>query len=112
MIPQRGREARARYPVGRDPPEQFDEVAAAGAVGQICLRFLDAEGAPVDTPLDDLVVGVTLAQLRRARSRCAVAGGKDKYAILRAALVGGWVDHLVTDGDTAGHLLEVRPGQA
>jgi DNA-binding transcriptional regulator LsrR (DeoR family) len=88
--------------------EQFDEAARAGAVGQVCLRFLDVDGNPVRTPLDELVVGVTLEQLRRARTRLAVAGGKDKVAILRAALVGGWVDHLVTDTDTAGQLLEVR----
>jgi len=36
-----------------------------------------------------------------------VAGGKGKYAVLRAALLGGWIDHLVTDTDTATHLLEV-----
>jgi DNA-binding transcriptional regulator LsrR (DeoR family) len=89
--------------------EQFDEAARAGAVGQICVRFLDADGAPVPTPLDDLVVGVTLDQIRRARARWAVAGGEDKYPILRAALVGGWVDHLVTDAVTAQHLLGVRP---
>ena len=86
--------------------EQFDEAARSGAVGQVCLRFLDADGAPVRTALDDLVIGVTLEQVRRARARLAVAGGKDKYAVLRAALVGGWVDHLVTDTATAGHLLE------
>jgi DNA-binding transcriptional regulator LsrR (DeoR family) len=86
--------------------EQFDEVARAGAVGQVCLRFVDADGAAVRTDLDDLVVGVTVEQLRRARNRWAVAGGRDKYAVLRAALVGGWVDHLVTDTATAGHLLE------
>jgi DNA-binding transcriptional regulator LsrR (DeoR family) len=89
--------------------EQFDEAAHAGAVGQICVRFLDAEGAPVPTSLDELVVGVTLDQIRAARTRWAVAGGKDKYPILRAALVGGWIDHLVTDAATAAHLLEVRP---
>ena len=88
--------------------EQFDEAARAGAVGQICSRFLDADGVPVSTALDDLVVGVTLDQIRSARTRWAVAGGKDKYLILRAALIGGWVDHLVTDTATAGHLLEVR----
>ena len=58
------------------------------------------------TPLDDLVVGVTLEQLRRVPDRWAVAGGPGKYAVLRAALVGRWVDHLVTDTATAGHLLE------
>jgi DNA-binding transcriptional regulator LsrR (DeoR family) len=88
--------------------EQFDEAARAGAVGQICVRFLDADGVPVPTALDDLVVGVTLDQIRAARTRWAAAGGKDKYAILRAALVGGWIDHLVTDTATAAHLLEVR----
>jgi DNA-binding transcriptional regulator LsrR (DeoR family) len=89
--------------------EQFDEAARAGAVGQICVRFLDADGAPVPTALDELVVGVTLDQIRAAGTRWAVAGGKDKYPILRAALVGGWIDHLVTDAATAAHLLEVRP---
>jgi DNA-binding transcriptional regulator LsrR (DeoR family) len=88
--------------------EQFDEAARAGAVGQICARFLDADGAPVRTALDELVVGVTLDQIRAAGSRWAVAGGKDKYPILRAALIGGWIDHLVTDAATAAHLLEVR----
>ena len=88
--------------------EQFDEAGRAGAVGQVCLRFLDADGGPVRTALDDVVVGVTLDQIRRARTRWAVSGGKDKYPILRAALVGGWIDHLVTDAATAAHLLEVR----
>lgn len=89
--------------------EQFDEATCAGAVGQVCLRFLDADGAPVRTPLDELVLGVTLDQIRRARTRWAVSGGKDKYPIIRAALVGGWIDHLVTDAATAAHLLEVSP---
>jgi DNA-binding transcriptional regulator LsrR (DeoR family) len=85
--------------------EQFDEAARGGAVGQICLRFLDADGSPVPTALDDLIVGVTLDQLRQARTRWAVAGGRDKYPILRAALTGRWVDRLVTDTATADHLL-------
>jgi DNA-binding transcriptional regulator LsrR (DeoR family) len=89
--------------------QQFDDAARAGAVGQVCLRFLDADGAHVRTPLDDLVVGVTVEQLRRVRNRWAVAGGKDKYAVLRAALVGRWIDRLVTDTATASHLLEVAP---
>jgi DNA-binding transcriptional regulator LsrR (DeoR family) len=87
--------------------EQFDEARRAGAVGQVCLRFLGANGAPVRTPLDDLVVGVTVEQLHRARNRWAVAGGKDKYEVLRAALTGRWIDRLVTDTATATHLLEV-----
>jgi DNA-binding transcriptional regulator LsrR (DeoR family) len=78
-------------------------------VGQVCLRFLDADGAWVRTSLDDMVVGVTVDQLRRARYRWAVAGGPGKYAVLRAALVGGWINRLVTDTVTATHLLSVAP---
>ena len=85
--------------------EQFEQARRAGAVGQVCLRFIDADGAWVRTPLDDLVVGVTVDQLRRVRYRWAAAGGKEKYAVIRAALVGRWIDRLVTDTVTATHLL-------
>jgi DNA-binding transcriptional regulator LsrR (DeoR family) len=108
---------------GVDPPlqagtnffshQQLHDVVAAGAVGQICLRFLDAEGRPVASPLDDLVTGVTLEQLRAAKRRWVVAGGQAKLPAIRAALVGGWVDTLVTDTATARWLLspaaELRP---
>lgn len=86
--------------------QQFDEARRLGAVGQICLRFLDADGEPVGTPLDDLVIGVTLDQLRRAGNRWMVAGGARKRAIIRAALVGRWVDCVVTDRLTAAALVE------
>lgn len=85
--------------------EQLAEVRSQGAVGQVCLRFLDADGAAIDTPLDDLVVGITTDQLRSARRRWAVAGGPAKYLGIRAALRGGWVDSLVTDAATARFLL-------
>jgi DNA-binding transcriptional regulator LsrR (DeoR family) len=90
--------------------EQFDHAARRGAVGQLCLRFLDADGAPVDTPMNELVIGVTLGQLRAARSRWMAAGGPGKYAIIRAALVGRWVDCLVTDTVTAAHLVSLARG--
>ena len=92
--------------------EQFDEAARAGAVGQICLRFLDAEGAAVRTSLDDLVVGVTLSQLRAAGSRWMAAGGPGNYAIIRAALVGRSVGSLVTDTITAERLVSLAEGSS
>ncbi|SDQ83483.1 sugar-binding transcriptional regulator [Quadrisphaera sp. DSM 44207] len=85
-----------------------DQLAAArerGAVGQLDLRLVDARGRAVPTPLDDLVVGATLEQLRGARRRVAVAGGASKHEPLAAALAGGWVDVLVTDAASARHLL-------
>lgn len=81
--------------------QDLKDVKAAGAVGEICLRYIDAEGAAVQSPLDDLTVGVTLDQLRDARERWAVAGGPRKTKPLKAALTGGWIDVLVTDVATA-----------
>lgn len=89
--------------------EQYARVRELGAVGEVCLHFLDADGSPIDSGLEDLVVGITLGQLRNARHRWAVAGGTRKHEAIRAALRGGWVDTLVTDAATAEFLL-ATPG--
>jgi DNA-binding transcriptional regulator LsrR (DeoR family) len=89
--------------------EQLAAVRSQGAVGQLNQRFVDAQGKPVETTLDDLVVGVSLCQLRRARRRIVVAGGSSKHDALAAALAGGWVDVLMTDRTTANHLVSRLP---
>lgn len=84
--------------------QQLRSVRDRGAVGQLLQRFVDAEGCSVTTALDDLVVGITLAQLRAATRRIVVAGGHSKHAALTACLRGGWADLLITDLATARHL--------
>ena len=84
---------------------QLAKVRAAGAMGQLHQRFIDRAGQPVKTALDDLVIGMTLDQLRAAGRRVAVAGGADKHQALAAALAGKWIDVLVTDINSANHLL-------
>lgn len=83
----------------------FAEVVAAGAVAELDLRFIDADGAPVPSALDDRVTGITLEQLRRVDRVVAITGGARKLPALRAALRGGWLDVLVTDVATASQLL-------
>lgn len=85
--------------------EQFAHARPLGAVGEVNLRFIAADGSPVATDLDELVVGVTLEQLRQTDRVLAVAGGPSKYMAVRAALLGGWVNALVTDLATALFLL-------
>lgn len=87
--------------------EQLRSVRDDGAVGQLLQRFVDAAGRPVATPLNDLVVGITLAQLRGAGRRIVVAGGHTKHAALTACLRGGWADLLITDLASARHLESV-----
>jgi DNA-binding transcriptional regulator LsrR (DeoR family) len=76
----------------------------AGAVGDTCLRFFDAQGRPV-TVCDDRVVGIDRASLLQVPRRIGVAGGARKVGAIRAAVRGGWVNVLVTDLATAEQLL-------
>jgi len=86
--------------------EQFARARELGAVGEINLRFLDKDGNPVRSELDDVIIGVELEQLRRAERRIGVSVGSRKHPAVLAALRGGWVNVLVTDIDTATFLLE------
>lgn len=91
--------------------EQFAQMRERGAVGEVCLHFIDAEGRPLEDGLDDLVIGATPDQMRSAQRRWAVAGGPRKHEAVRAALAGGWVDLLVTDLGCAEYLLETAPAE-
>lgn len=89
-------------------PEQQDALRRLGAVGDVCLRFFDEHGQLVASELDDRVLGVTPEQLRQVPRRIGVAGGAEKVGAIHAALVGDWVNILVTDLETA-EQLEARP---
>lgn len=86
---------------------ELDQLQRAGAVGDISLRFFDAAGRPVRTPLDDRVIGITLDELQAVGRCVAVAGGLRKADAIHAALRGSWVHALVTDRRTAKRLLEL-----
>lgn len=83
------------------PPGTLDALRRAGAVGDIALRFFDAQGAPVRSSLDDRILGITAEQLQKVPRVVAVAGGTDKVDAIAAALKSGMVDVLITDHDTA-----------
>lgn len=85
---------------------ELETVRDAGGVGDIGLRYLAADGRPVDTPLDARVIGIELGQLRRVPRAIGVAGGASKVLAIRAALVGGWINCLITDRFTAERLLD------
>lgn len=76
-----------------------------GAVGDLCLRFYDVNGKPVQTALDNAVIGITLEQLRKVTRCIAVAGGPEKIAAIQGALRGGWINGLITDRWTAESLV-------
>ena len=86
------------------PPGTLASLVAAGAVGDIALRFFDAEGQPVRSTLDERILGITTEQLHKAPRVVAVAGGPDKVDAIRAALASDIIDVLITDQQTAEEL--------
>lgn len=89
--------------------EELQTVRAAGGIGDIGLRFLCGDGAPVASTLDERVIGIELEQLRRVPRAIGVAGGPGKTIAIRAALLGGWINCLITDRHTGQRLLEASP---
>jgi DNA-binding transcriptional regulator LsrR (DeoR family) len=88
-----------------DPASQ-EKLRAAGAVGDVCVRFFDSAGNLVPSDLDDRVVGIDPDTLRKIPRRIGIAGGESKHEAIHAAVTGGWVNVLVTDTGTAAALLQ------
>lgn len=80
-------------------------MAARGAVGSICARFYDADGAVLHSDMDACTLSIGLDQLAEVPARLGVAFGADKVAAIRAAVRGGLVSHLATDTETAAALI-------
>lgn len=88
---------RAGYLTG----EEFAEIAARGAVGDICARHFDQDGRPMAPEIDARLLSVDLAMLARIPTVIGVACSASKARAIRGALAGGYVDVLVTDSAAA-----------
>lgn len=96
--------------------KELKSLSDRGAVGDICLRFFDANGVPVVTPLNDRVIAIELSELKRVDRVVGIAGGRRKFAAIRGALRGRRVNVLITDRSTAERLVksasaDARPGR-
>ena len=76
-----------------------------GAVGDVLNHFIDADGNPVDTDIEDRIVSTSLETLQGMRNVVGVAGGKVKIPAINAVLKHGYLNVLVTDEVTARGLL-------
>ncbi len=81
------------------------KLKASGAVGAICGRFFDANGQKCWGQLDDRTIGLNLDELRKIRHKICIASGKEKVPAILGALRGKLLNVLITDENTAEHLL-------
>ncbi|MED4122668.1 sugar-binding transcriptional regulator [Halalkalibacterium halodurans] len=85
--------------------EDIATLKKIGAVGDMSSRFYDALGQPIDHPLNELVIGIDLDELKRIPIVIGVSEGAHKVDSVEAALKGGYLDVLVTDDSTAQSLI-------
>lgn len=88
------------------PANEFAHLQDLGAIGDIGLRFFDAEGRPVVNEINDRIIGLSLDQIKAIPRVIGVAGGNEKFEVIRAALRGKLINVLITDDSTAQRLLD------
>lgn len=72
----------------------------------MCARYYDKNGKHVETPFENRIITVQLEDLFRIPTRIGVAGSKEKADAIRAALIGGFMNVLIVDKETAELLLK------
>ena len=85
------------------------ELERAGAVGEVCGRFIDASGNECATAWRDRVIGVQIDQLRKIPHVVGVVSGSDRSAAILAAIQGNILKALIIDEVGAAALLAATP---
>lgn len=86
-------------------PADIAGLREAGAVGEMCGRFFDKNGAECETVWRDQVMSVEVAQLRRIPQMIGVVSGNDRSPAIAAAIRGKLLNTLVIDESGATALL-------
>ena len=93
----------SRSDIPRFVPTGSDSLRSA--VGDVCSRFYDRAGAPVDFEDGERLIAVELEALRHIPVTIAVAVGRDKVESIVGGALGGYFNRLVTDPATATAIL-------
>lgn len=84
----------------------FLYLSMKGAVGDLLSHFVDKDGALVHTGIEERLISTSLETLKNLDNVIGVAAGLSKVSAIRAALKGKYLDVLITDEQTALHLIE------
>jgi DNA-binding transcriptional regulator LsrR (DeoR family) len=85
--------------------DDMSDLQAAGAVGDVLCRFIDASGKIIDHPLNDRVLAIDPRDLATAGKIVLAAGGWEKHEVVSAAMKLLKPHVLVTDEGVAERLV-------
>lgn len=86
--------------------EDFDELQALGAAGDLAGTFLDGQGNPLEWSKSKLYTGVPLKTIQKGKNVVCIAGEVEKAQLLRAVATKGYFKTLITSKETALELLK------
>lgn len=89
------------YSAGYFQFEEYDQLIANGAVGDICSRYFTIDGSICDPALDARTISVSRSALQTVPHSIAIASGVQKVSAIIGALRGKWINTLFTDEQTA-----------
>ncbi len=81
-------------------PQTRQHLTDANAVGDICVRFFDIHGQPIENVLKG-VLGIELESITKVPRVIGVAGGIEKADAILGAVQGGYLKELITDDSAA-----------
>lgn len=87
------------------PPQILEKIMSSTAVGDIALHFFDINGKEVHSKLKDLVIGISIEEIKQIDTVVGMAGGEKKVDVIHGALKGGLINVLITDNKTAEEIL-------
>ena len=88
------------------PRDLVTSTAEAGASAVVSGRVIDDSGDPIDVGVGELIVGLTLDQLRAIPNVIGACAGAHRADAVRAAVRGGLIDVLIVDEPLAEALLD------
>lgn len=86
--------------------EIYSVLDKSGAVGDICARYFDKDGNFIENEYFDRIIGISLEELRKARTTIGISTGPEKVMAILGALRTKIFNVFITDEQTAKSVLK------
>lgn len=88
--------------------ELIDEIDEKHAVGTVAAQFFDISGNPIDCKWARNCIGLKLESFKKVPKVIGVAIGKEKVSAIRAAILGNYINVLISDSMTVQEILKLE----
>lgn len=87
--------------------KNYQDLRNQGFVGDVCSRYLKADGSHASGELYNRVIGVNLEDIQQIENSIAIIVGEEKAMAAVGAIKGNYVNTLFTDEKTASEIIDL-----